>query len=213
MKNLKFDVLAVAMGAVFLLLTDSIAFAYGVDGTAIGHRDYGGRMPSQARRDHANRLSKIDENGDGVVALDEYSTSLADRAIRRFDFLDANDDSVISAEEYDAGSRGYGDLGVDQAAFLECMEAALDGEFTGRPIWGDLIAETDTNQDGSIDEAEFVSLTDAKATERFAAIDTNGDDALDETELQAVYNQIRERRQALRTCRMEQLEANILFGF
>ncbi len=231
MKNLKSSLLAIAMGAASLSLIEASAFACGFGDRAgidlsaqcesfydmtFGGGSYGKSTLSQERYAPANLLKRIDENGDGVVTLDEYSTSFTNRATRRLDLLDQNQDGTISAEEYDASlanRRGTGDFELDPAALQDCMVQKLGNEFSTRPSWDDLVGEADTNQDGQIDEAEFMSLQQTDASDRFSAIDINGDGALDETELETVRNQIQERLKARRTCMQEQRETNGVFGF
>ena len=68
----------------------------------------------------AKMIERLDENGDGVLQLEEMPTRGEDRAERMFDRVDTDEDGVISEEEFDTvkerrgdrdGRRGHGPRG------------------------------------------------------------------------------------------------------
>lgn len=57
----------------------------------------------------AKMIERLDENGDGVLQLEEMPTRGEDRAERMFDRVDADEDGVISEEEFDTAKERRGD--------------------------------------------------------------------------------------------------------
>lgn len=69
----------------------------------------------QRAEDRAARMiERLDENGDGVLQMDEMPDRGADRAERMFDRIDENEDGVISAEEFEAAKERMGDRRGDR---------------------------------------------------------------------------------------------------
>ena len=57
----------------------------------------------------ARMLERLDENGDGILQMDEMPRRGGDRAERMFDRVDANDDGVISQEEFETAKERHGE--------------------------------------------------------------------------------------------------------
>ena len=57
----------------------------------------------------ARMIERHDDNGDGILQLDEMPRRGEDRADRMFDHVDANRDGQISAEEFEAAKERMGD--------------------------------------------------------------------------------------------------------
>ncbi len=57
----------------------------------------------------AQMIERHDENGDGMLQLDEMPRRGEDRADRMFDRIDADDDGLISAEEFEAAKERMGE--------------------------------------------------------------------------------------------------------
>lgn len=75
---------------------------------------------ARAQERAADMIERFDENGDGILQIDEMPRRGGDRAERMFERIDADEDGVISAEEFEAvkermgerrGDRGKGHRG------------------------------------------------------------------------------------------------------
>jgi len=155
-------------------------------------------------------LDRLDENGDGILTVEEFAANRTDHSVMLFYVLDQDGDGFISAEEYELppfkGFRGpRGRFEPDPAVFEQCMMDKLGAAFKGKPTWEDLVLFDSTeDQDGLIDLDEFLAYHENRFTERFEDIDLNGDNMLDEGEMDAFAEQIQKHRAAFGDCMMEQ---------
>ena len=197
------------------VLVLGILSAYAVTQNALARPPFGGGPFGQQGGDFAiNVLERLDENADGVVSLDEFTTQRTARAERRFDNIDRDDDGFISADEYSANP-GRGLMGrrrnlteIDEEAFRQCMQDQLGPSYEGPPTWEEMLSRYDSNGDGLIDRSEFLAAQTQKASDRFAEIDTNDDGQLSQEELEAAQAQAQELRTIRYTCVMQQRELN-----
>lgn len=112
-----------------------------------------GNVPAYQRgqgRHHGNGnrepvfMDGWDDDGNGVVTLEEAN----ERRIDLFDALDENEDGQIVAREF--------------TEFLESQKEPDGEETTGkRALFGMTLAFNDTNKDGFVTKAEFISQTQA----------------------------------------------------
>ncbi len=168
--------------------------------------------PRQGKKHkHADRFSRIDADGDGLIYESEFVTAKTDRVSRHFQHIDSDEDLFISEEEYEAHAHKKLDrLGIDEAEMQSCMQEALGEDFEGKPGWSDLVAEADTDADNLISEAEMTAHAAMKTAEKFAALDVNADSSLDEDEFSALREERKAVHEAHRTCVDDLLEASAL---
>ncbi len=163
------------------------------------------------------RFDATDENGDGVVDVEEYVQEFEDRsrqaleqsrsrqleqAERRFEALDTDRDGRVSRAEFDAsGARQFaafqklppkpaGDDGDAAARFDRRDRLALP---SGHDREG-FLALFDANGDGQVDAVEFGQVRDAQ----FARTDTDGDGVLVRDEYLAEFEDRLDRHVAAR---------------
>ena len=150
-----------------------------IDSFARGGRGGGTDQPQGAR---VTLLERLDNNGDGVLTLDEFIVRNAEKTERRFNYSDIDNDEVLSLEEFSTARARRRHLknpdGLDMDALIQCMEEALGYELPGHPDSDTAFATADTNADGSVDLSEFQVAGELRAEERFGEIDSDGDDQL-----------------------------------
>lgn len=178
-----------------------------IDSFAQGHPPGGKRGPA-----HGERMTiqeRLDTDGDGILGLEEFSTSTAGKASRHFDRKDADSDGVLSLEEFSTSGR-HGRHpspdSLDTDALELCMKEILGYELPERPESETAFGAADTDADGWVNVDEFLAANDLRTEERFAEIDEDGDWALTDAELGAYGEEKRERRDAHRTCVAEQMD-------
>ena len=94
---MKRRLLAAAVLAACLPAGDVLAFAPQTASTAQPQTTAGRPQKRRARvaKRFAQRLERVDKNGDGVISRDEWPA----RRSRAFDRIDTNHDGVVSADE------------------------------------------------------------------------------------------------------------------
>lgn len=110
----------------------------------------------------AHFIENFDEDGDGIVTLEEVRTKRGDILY----MFDANDDGILTSEEYDM-------FDETRAADHENEEGGQGKGGQGKGDKGEGMTRevTDLNGDGQVTLEEFQAATDAW----FAGKDRNGD--------------------------------------
>lgn len=152
----------------------------------------------------AERMMKVDANGDGVV--DRAEAAKFPRMAERFDQLDRNKDGRISADERPMRGKAMhgGKCGRHgMRARLQQLDADKDGrisraEAARAPRMAEHFAMLDVNKDGFLDPADRQQRMQQHRAEWFKAADSNNDGQLSRAEFDAQHAKRMEHRKAAR---------------
>ena len=152
----------------------------------------------------------FDENGDGMITIDEFLMRALTNIDNMFDRHDTDSDGLLTEAEYADMHRYPIADDIDQEAFIACVN---DGVGAGSMYLLNnqmLFADLDANGDGFIDTDEFETARIAFLTDRFSTMDLNADAVITPLELSGALGTMRERRNIHRQCIEEQQDFNEL---
>lgn len=152
-------------------------------------------------------LERLDSNSDGVLTIEEFSVSNAEKSERIFNRKDSEGDGTLSLQEFSAtgGRRGPGNQDdLDESALVLCMEEILGYTLPERPDSVTAFEAADSNDNYTVELEEFVAAGELRAEKRFSELDGDSDGEVTNEEMAAFQAQQQERREAHRTCVDEQ---------
>jgi Ca2+-binding EF-hand superfamily protein len=190
-------------------LSGGMAFMHGqgnADGAMFQARRHHGSPEFRARR--IFRALDLDESDS--LTLDELLARPASHWPDRFDRMDADDDGLISRDEYLNAHERFDEMDIDIDALHACVAEQMGSGWTGPADRETRFDEMDTNDDGFVDQDEFVAARESAIEERFNLIDADGDGAISLEELIEALERRRERHAIRRDCIDEQREISEL---
>jgi hypothetical protein len=107
-------------------------------------------------------MQKLDKDGDGLVSRAEAEVAASERALERFDAIDANKDGYVSKDELDA-KKAERSAAIKQRANEHWKSADTDGDGmiskeeaeAGMPMLSRRFDSLDANGDGYISRDEM----------------------------------------------------------
>lgn len=153
------------------------------------------------RQNPSRTLRRLDDNGDALVSLEEFTASGTVNYARQFSRADRDDDGFVSADEALPRRRGPA-VDIDTAALRVCIEE--NGGLV--EIEEDRFATADKDGDGALSQEEFFMQLEQRAFDQFVRMDTDADGQLTGAELAASMQGRHAQRRLVRECMAEQID-------
>lgn len=120
-------------------------------GQEANHKSHGKRFnPSPERV-----IERLDDNGDGLVSLDEFEMPKRESGRHRWEALDSNDDGELTRAEV----QGHVN---EQWQRFESMDSNNDDRVTRAEAQAALFSRLDSNKDGYLDASELKQMQDER---------------------------------------------------
>jgi len=152
-------------------------------------------------------LNKMDNDGDGIVRLDDFMNRSSDRADLIFERLDSNGDDLILKAEFTTTKA------LKQATYItvttkQCVKKSTGLSLNNRPSPEGIFASADRDNNGHLSSTEFVTHSIINAFERFNELESNGNGIIDKEEIAAEITTRQLLTSAYKNCVNEQFALN-----
>ena len=160
----------------------------------------------------ADILSRMDENDDGIVTIDDFIEKSMLRSDKQFNRLDSDGDTYLSSDEMENRGRRHGneDSELDEDALRQCVSETTGINLDDKPTAEEVFEQTDTDDDGYLSLEEFQNTKVVKSQERFSEIDTDEDGTISEDEITVHMEQRQLIKEARQSCQQEQVLTDII---